>query len=131
MMNPTTPAEIEDIISKFDDGKKTGPNSVPQPLLKKIKKSIAKPLCNLFNMSFQEGRCPTFLKVSSVIPIFKKDSKLIVANYRPISLLSNINKILEKLMFARLYSFLESNKCIYDLQFGFRKNILQIMHCST
>ena len=121
MMNPTTPAEIEDIISKFDDDKKTGPNSVPQPLLKKIKKSIAKPLCNLFNMSFQEGRCPTFLKVSSVIPIFKKDSKLIVANYRPISLLSNINKILEKLMFARLYSFLESNKCIYDLQFGFRK----------
>ena len=46
---------------------------------------------------------------------------LIVGNYRPISLLSNINKILEKLMFTRLYSFLESNKCIYDLQFGFRK----------
>ena len=35
MMTPTTPAEIEDIISKFDDDKKTGPNSVPQPLLKK------------------------------------------------------------------------------------------------
>ena len=52
---------------------------------------------------------------------YKKDSKLIVANYRPISLLSNINKILEKVMFERLYSFLESKKCIYDLQFGFRK----------
>ena len=51
----------------------------------------------------------------------QKDSKLIVTNYRPISLLSNINKILEKLMFNRLYSFLESNKCIYDLQFGFRQ----------
>ena len=53
--------------------------------------------------------------------MYKKDSKLIVSNYRPISLLSNINKILEKLMFNRLYSFLESHKCIYNLQFGFRQ----------
>ena len=75
----------------------------------------------MFNMSFSQGQCPTFLKISSVIPIFKKDSKLIVSNYRPISLLSNINRILEKLMFNRLYSFLETNKCIYDLQFGFRQ----------
>ena len=72
-------------------------------------------------MSFQEGQCPNFLKISSVIPIYKKESKLLVANYRPISLLSNINKILEKLMFNRLYTFLESNKCIYDLQFGFQQ----------
>jgi hypothetical protein len=46
----------------------------------------------MFNLSFSEGRCPNFLKISSVIPIYKKDWKLIVANYRPISLLSNINK---------------------------------------
>ena len=60
------------------------------------------------------------LKIASAIPIFKKDSKLIVSNYRPISLLSNINKILEKLMFTRVYEFLEKHKCIYKLQFGFR-----------
>ena len=121
MMMPTSPAEIEDIITKLDTNKKTGPNSLPQQILKSIKKSISTPLSNLFNMSFSEGQCPNFLKISSVIPIYKKDSKLIVTNYRPISLLSNINKILEKLMFNRLYSFLESNKCIYDLQFGFRQ----------
>ena len=46
---------------------------------------------------------------------------MIVADYRPISLLSNINKILEKLLSNRLYTFLESNKCIYELQFGFRQ----------
>ena len=40
MMTPTTPAEIEDIISKFDDDKKTGPNSVPQPLFKKLKNHL-------------------------------------------------------------------------------------------
>ena len=120
-MKPTSPAEVEDIISKFDTNKKTGPNSLPQPILQSIKKSISIPLSNLFNMSFEAGQCPSFLKLSSVIPVYKKDSKLVVANYRPISLLSNINKILEKLMFNRLYSFLESHKCIYDLQFGFRQ----------
>ena len=121
MMKPTSPTEVEDIISKFDISKGTGPNSILQPLMKSVKKSIAIPLSNMFNMSFQTGQCPTFLKLSSVIPVYKKDSKLIVSNYRPISLLSNINKILEKLMFNRLYSFLESHKCIYNLQFGFRQ----------
>ena len=72
-------------------------------------------------MSFSKGQCPSFLKISSIIPIYKNDSKLKVSNYRPISLLSNVNKILEKLMFQRLYSFLENNKSIYDLQFGFRR----------
>ena len=120
-LKPTSPSEIEEIISKIDTTKATGPNSIPQEILKSIKKSIAIPLSNLFNMSFLEGKCPSFLKLSSVVPIYKKDSKLVVANYRPISLLSNINKILEKLMFNRIYSFLESNKCIYDLQFGFRQ----------
>ena len=122
MMTPTSPDEIESIISKFDINKKSGPNSIPEPILQGIKKPIAIPLSNLFNMSFQEGQCPNFLKISSVIPVYKKESKLLVANYRPISLLSNINKILAKLMFNnRLYSFLESNKCIYDLQLGFRQ----------
>ena len=73
-------------------------------------------------MNYSSGIFPEFLKMSTIIPIYKKDSKLKVANYRPISLLSNINKILEKLMFQRLYTFLEKNKCIYDLQFGFRQN---------
>ena len=121
MIKSTVPNEIEDIISSLDTSKSTGPNSIPQILIKSIKKSLSTPLSNLFNLSFSEGQCPDFLKISSVIPIFKKDSKLLVSNYRPISLLSNINKILEKLMFNRLYSFLESKKCIYDLQFGFRQ----------
>ena len=58
-----------------------------------------------------------------MIPIYKgKGSTLECCNYRPISLLSNIDKIVEKLMHKRLYSFLSKYKIIYDLQFGFRKN---------
>ena len=61
------------------------------------------------------------LKTAKVVPVFKKDSKLDYSNYRPISLLSNIEKILEKLMYKRLYTFLNNNNIIYNLQFGFRQ----------
>ena len=67
------------------------------------------------------GVFPSVLKTAKVVPVFKKDSKLNYSNYRPISLLSNIEKILEKLMYKRLYTFLNNNNMIYDLQFGFRQ----------
>ena len=61
------------------------------------------------------------LKTTKVIPAYKKDSKLDCSNYDPISLLSNIGKILENLMYKRLYTFLNKNNAIYNLQFGFRQ----------
>ena len=67
------------------------------------------------------GIFPSVLKIAKVVPVFKKDSKLDYSNYRPISLLSNIEKILEKLMYKRLYTFLDNKNIIYDLQFGFRQ----------
>ena len=67
------------------------------------------------------GVFPSVLKTAKVVPVFKKDSKLDYSNYRQISLLSNIEKILEKLMYKRLYTFLNNNNIIYNLQFGFRK----------
>ena len=58
-----------------------------------------------------------------VIPIHKKESKLKCSNYyRPISRLSNLDKILEKLMHNRIYEFLEKYKLIYPLQFGFQQH---------
>ena len=61
-------------------------------------------------------------KISKVIPIFKKNEKTIPDNYRLISLLSIINKIMEKVMNKQLQSFLHKNKILYAYQFGFRKN---------
>ena len=79
-------------------------------------------MADLFNLSFKTGVFPSVLKTAKVIPIFKKDSKLDYSNYRPISLLSNIEKILEKLMYKILYTFLNNNNIIYNLQFGFRQH---------
>ena len=119
---PTTPSEIESIIKDFDPSKSVGPNSLPPKLLNHIAPIVSKPISDICNKSIPQGTYPNGLKIANLIPIHKKDSKLDISNYRPISLLSNINKIIEKVMFNRLYAFLENHKCIYNLQFGFRKN---------
>ena len=78
-------------------------------------------MADLFNLSFLTGVFPSVLKTAKVVPVFKKDSKLDYSNYRPISLLINIEKILEKLIYKRLYTSLNNNSIIYNLQFGFRQ----------
>ena len=116
-----TRAEIENIILSLNPRKATGPCSIPTNILHLLKDDISDPLSTIFNLSIRTGIHPELLKSAKVIPIFKKGSKLQTCNYRPISLLSNLNKILEKIMFTRVYSFLEENNILYKLQFGFRK----------
>jgi hypothetical protein len=96
---PTDPKEIEAIIQQFDSSKSVGPNSIPPKILKLIAPHISSPISNICNKSFNSGIFPDLLKLSKVNPTHKKDSKLDISNYRPISLLSNINKIIEKLVF--------------------------------
>ena len=112
--------EVESSISTLNPRKGVGPNSLPSKILFLLKNEISYPLSIIFNISLNTGTFPNLLKLSETIPIFKKGSKMETCNYRPISLLSNINKIFEKIMYSRLYKFLENNKCIYNLQFGFR-----------
>jgi len=121
-LNPSSSLEVFNIIKSLSLNKSSGPHSIPTKILKLFNHDISKPLSFLFNLSFQTGKFPSLLKVSCVIPIFKKGSSTDVSNYRPISLLSNIEKILEKLMYSRLYSFLDNHKALYDRQFGFRKS---------
>ena len=74
------------------------------------------------NRSFSSGIFPDLLKIVKVVPIHKGGSTQEMNNYRPISLLSIFDKIIEKLMHNRLYSFLEDHNILYKKQFGFRKN---------
>ena len=86
-----------------------------------LKNEISKQLADLVNLSFTTGVFPLVLKTVKVVPVSKKESKLNNSNYRPISLLSDVEKILEKLMYKRLHTFLNSNNIIYNLKFGFRQ----------
>ena len=76
----------------------------------------------VFNASFSQGIVPSNLKIARVTPIFKKGIQSVVDNYRPISLLSVFNKILEKLMCERLLIFLQKYNILYEKQFGFRSH---------
>ena len=116
---PTTASEIENEISSLKSGKAVGPFSVPISILKILKTVISKPLAMLFNASFSAGIVPAKFKIANVVPVYKKDSQTCLSNYRPISLLSIFNKLLEKLMYNRLLHFLEMKNIFYDKQFGF------------
>ena len=70
----------------------------------------------------KSGTYPDALKVAKVIPIFKKGSQSSLNNYRPISVLSPINKIFEKLLYTRLMKYIDKSKLLYKYQYGFRKN---------
>ena len=95
-LQPTDKEEIANIISSLNSSKASGPNSIPYRILFLLKNDISKQLADLFNLSFLTGVFPSVLKTAKVVPVFKKDSKLDYSNYRPISLLSNVEKILEK-----------------------------------
>ena len=76
----------------------------------------------IFNKSFQEGCFPGVLKLAKVIPIHKGDETTDPTDYRPISLLSVFDKLIEKVMPNRLLKFLKKNNILYKYQFGLRKN---------
>ena len=73
-------------------------------------------------MSFTSRVFPSALKIAKVVPVHKKDSKLNFSNYRPISLLSSLDKILEKIMYTKIFQFINNSNLLHPLQFGFRQN---------
>ena len=119
VLYPASITEIEDEISDLNSSKSTGPFSIPTKLLKTLRFLLSGPLTYLFNCSILTGVVPDKLEIARVIPVYKKGPKVIVSNYRPISLLSIFNKILEKLIYKRLLHFLEHNHVLFDGQFGF------------
>ena len=76
----------------------------------------------LINLSFSVGKFPTILKLGQILPFHKRDDKSNCNNYRPISLISNLSKIIEKIVYSRLYLFLEQEELLYSRQFGLRNN---------
>lgn len=120
VFDPIDAEEVCNLISKFNVNKGCGPFSIPSIVLFHMRHKLAKPISWIANICIMTGIHPDKLKLQKVIPFFKKGSKLSTANYRPISLLSNINKIIEKLVFNRVLSFLNRNNVIYEKQFGFR-----------
>ena len=112
--------EVTSIINSLNARKAFGPASIPTNFLKLFKNELSKPISLLANISLDTSMFPNTLKTANVTPIFKNDDPALCNNYRPISLLSNISKIFEKIIHARLSVFLSTNNILYEKQFGFR-----------
>ena len=118
----TNPNEVCIAASTFQN-KSTHLMNIPNFIYKSIIGLISPTITGLFNSCFEESSFPNILKVSRVIPLFKKGDKKDMSNYRPISTLNFISKLFEKLLYNRLYSFLEEKSILSSSQYGFRKNI--------
>ena len=117
----TSNEEVLEIINSLTN-KSTGPSSIPLNLLYAVADIIVFPLCYIINKSFLNGIFPDKLRIVKVVPLHKGGSTQDLNNFRPISLLSIFGKIIEKIMYKRLYHFLELHIVLFENQFGFRKN---------
>ena len=94
-------------------------DAINNRVLKELAKPLSFPLSDLFNFSLTSGKVPLIWKEANVTPIFKKDDPLVVSNYRPISLLSTVGKVLEKIVHKHLFNFIRDNNILTTLQSGF------------
>ena len=118
--SPVTISEILNATKLLQDKKTPDHNGISSNFLKKIIFNIATPLLHIFRLSFDKGIVPSQLKLAKVIPIFKNGDPSNMDNYRPISLLSSLSKILEKIVAIRLTTFLNEYDILSNWQFGFR-----------
>ena len=90
-------------------------------LLKKVLPSIVASLTLIFNKSLSEGIFLDCMKLAEITPLFKGGNKNMLTNYRPISLLPTISKLLENVMYSRTYNFLTKHDLLFKSQYVFRK----------
>ena len=119
-LNPTNVYEIVNLINSLQINKASGFNDISPYFLKIGADILAYPLTDLFNYCISFGIFPQQLKIAKVIPIHESGPLDNVGNYRPISLLTSLSKIFERLLHKRLVSFFEKNNTLVLTQFGFR-----------
>ena len=113
--------DIIEIINSLKPKVSSGLDELSNKIIKLIKDVIAPPLTIIINQMLNTGLFPDQLKISKVIPLFKKGDDKLFSNYRPISLLSSISKIFEKVIFMQVSEYFENNNLIFNSQYGFRK----------
>ena len=111
--------DVEDILKCIDTNKAYGPDNISPRLLKEAGPSIVKNLTKIFNKSLELARFPLIWKRANVLPIYKKAETFITTNYRPVSLLSILAKVFEKIVFKYLYNYFRDHFLISVWQSGF------------
>ena len=118
----TSEVEVIRLIDNLWNKHSSGYDNINNVLLKELCPLPSKPLSMLFNKSITEGVFPYLMKLAQVVPLHKGQCNQNVSNYRPISFLLTISKLLEKVVYSRIYGFLNDNDQIYRSQYGFWSN---------
>ena len=111
---------VFDELSALNVNKSSGLDDIAPRFLKDGAFQLAPIITHIINLSIESSIVPHDLKLAKVIPLFKKKSRLEIGNYRPVSLLNSVSKILEKCIYIQLESYLSSHNLIYNYQSGFR-----------
>ena len=117
------PSTVERALKQLDGNKATGPDSIPARVLKACATELASPLAQLFSLCFSTGVQPTLWKTARVVPLHKRKSKSVPSNYRPVSLLCILSKVMESIINRQIVNFLEANHVLSSHQFGFRRGL--------
>ena len=119
-LNPVQDTEVINIIKELK-ASSPGWDDISPKIVKATYDKFIIPLTRVLNLSILNGVCPNEVKIAKVIPLYKNGDSMLINNYRPVSILPFFSKILEKLMYNRLISFINTHKVLSKYQFGFRK----------
>ena len=110
------------LLKQLKNSKSTSIDQLDNYSVKVSAEIIAKPLHHIITLSIMQCKFPTSWKLSKVIPLHKKLSRLDMKNYRPVAILSPLSKILEKIVFNQMYAYLSKNKIFHENLHGYRHN---------
>lgn len=117
--SPTSQKEVKDIIHKLKSSSSAGVDDISSRLLKLCEDELSRPLADIINKSLAQGVFPHKLKMSKVYPLHKQGKKNDVANFRPISLIPTVSKIIEKVVLTQLLQHLKISQLLPENQHGF------------
>ena len=120
-LEPITLPKVLKLLKNISTDKATELDKIPCRFVKLAAPLIAKSLCSIVNTSIRPTIFPSDWKVAKIIPLHKGNEKDEINNYRPISILSSISKILERLIHDQLYEYLTKNNLLSEYQSGFRR----------
>jgi len=118
LMDDIGPIYVIDIIKALPNKSSKDLNGVSLKLIKFVKYEVSVPLSHIFNISINTGIFPMALKCTRTVPVYKSGSRNLCDNYRPISLVPTLSKILEKIVATKLSNHLDINKLVYKHQYG-------------
>ena len=112
--------DIEEAIKELSPNSAAGPDNFPAKLLKECSGSLSVPIFLIWRKSLDQGSIPPSCKKANIIPIYKKESKSLAKNYRPVALTSLLVKVFEKIIRKNLVAYFNEHGYFNDNQHGFR-----------